>query len=108
LRRSSAQREAEILTGGSRLRLFWRWKSRRPAGDPRFRVMFVNSSDGSAGRDPLWGAPRIHGELLKLGIEIAQSTAAKYMVRTVTGLEDLSPQSRGRHRRYRSGKAYAL
>jgi hypothetical protein len=31
--------------------------------------------------DPLWGAPRIHGELLKLGIEISQATVAKYMVR---------------------------
>ena len=31
--------------------------------------------------NPLWGAPRIHGELLKLGIEVAQSTVAKYMVR---------------------------
>ncbi len=31
--------------------------------------------------NPLWGAPRIHGELLKLGIEVAQSTVAKYMAR---------------------------
>jgi hypothetical protein len=31
--------------------------------------------------NPLWGAPRIHGELLKLGFEIAQSTVAKYMAR---------------------------
>jgi putative transposase len=31
--------------------------------------------------NPLWGAPRIHGELLKLGIEISQATVAKYMVR---------------------------
>jgi transposase InsO family protein len=31
--------------------------------------------------NPLWGAPRIHGEILKLGVEIAQSTVAKYMVR---------------------------
>jgi hypothetical protein len=31
--------------------------------------------------NPLWGAPRIHGELLKLGIDIAQSTVAKYMSR---------------------------
>jgi hypothetical protein len=30
--------------------------------------------------NPLWGAPRIHGELLKLGIEVAQSTVSKYMV----------------------------
>ena len=35
--------------------------------------------------NPLWGAPRIHGELMKLGIEIAQSTAAKYMVRSGRG-----------------------
>jgi hypothetical protein len=33
--------------------------------------------------NPLWGAPRIHGELLKLGIEIAQSTVAKYMVKGI-------------------------
>jgi hypothetical protein len=30
--------------------------------------------------NPLWGAPRIHGELLKLGIDVAQSTVSKYMV----------------------------
>src|ERR1700731_2728938 len=34
-----------------------------------------------SGANPLWGAPRIHGELLKLGIEIGQATVAKYMVR---------------------------
>jgi hypothetical protein len=32
-------------------------------------------------RKPLWGAPRIHGELLKLGFEVAQSSVAKYMVK---------------------------
>ena len=31
--------------------------------------------------NPLWGAPRIHGELLKLGFEIAESTVSKYMIR---------------------------
>ena len=31
--------------------------------------------------NPLWGAPRIHGEILKLGIDVAQSTVAKYMVK---------------------------
>jgi transposase InsO family protein len=31
--------------------------------------------------EPLWGAPRIHGELLKLGFEVAQSSVAKYMVK---------------------------
>ena len=33
-----------------------------------------------SGANPLWGAPRIHGELLKLGIEISQATVAKYIV----------------------------
>src|SRR5258708_11492429 len=55
-------------------RLFWRWKSRRRAGRPA-----VSSDIRLLGRqmnreNPLWGAPRIHGELLKLGIEIAQSS----------------------------------
>lgn len=31
--------------------------------------------------NPLWGAPRIHGELLKLGIEVGQTTVAKYMAK---------------------------
>jgi hypothetical protein len=31
--------------------------------------------------NPLWGAPRIHGEMLKLGFEIAESTVSKYMIR---------------------------
>jgi hypothetical protein len=39
--------------------------------------------------NPLWGAPRIHGELLKLGIEVSQATVAKYMVRRVEGLRRL-------------------
>jgi hypothetical protein len=36
--------------------------------------------------NPLWGAPRIHGELLKVGIDVCQATVAKYMVRRVMGL----------------------
>ena len=47
--------------------------------------------------NPLWGAPRIHGELLMLGIEIAQLTVAKYMVprlqtATIPELEDFPAQ----------------
>jgi hypothetical protein len=34
-----------------------------------------------SGANPLWGAPRIHGELLKLGIDVSQATVAKYMAR---------------------------
>ena len=40
----------------------------------------VDPADGH--RDPLWGAPRIHGELLKLGIEVSQATISKYMLQS--------------------------
>jgi hypothetical protein len=60
---------------------YWRWKSRplggRPQIDPELRVLIRRMSR----ENPLWGAPRIHGELLKLGFEVAQSSAAKYMVK---------------------------
>lgn len=58
-------------------RLFWRWKSRLPAKPAGIRRLVRQISR----ENPLWGAPRIHGELLKLGIEIAQSSVAKYMER---------------------------
>jgi hypothetical protein len=59
----------------------WYWKSRplggRPQIDPELRVLIRRMSR----ENPLWGAPRIHGELLKLGFEVAQSSVAKYMVK---------------------------
>src|SRR5271168_1676752 len=60
-------------------RLFWRWRSRtgRPSVDREVRDLIRQMSSAN----PLWGAPRIHGELLKLGIEVSQATVAKYMVR---------------------------
>src|ERR1700681_3897998 len=60
-------------------RLFWRWRSRtgRPSVDREIRKLIREMSSAN----PLWGAPRIHGELRKLGIEISQATVAKYMVR---------------------------
>jgi transposase InsO family protein len=62
-------------------RSYWRWKSRpqggRPQIDTKLRVLIRRMSV----ENPLWGAPRIHGELLKLGFEIAQSSVAKYMVK---------------------------
>src|SRR5260370_302994 len=62
-------------------RLFWRWKSRRPSGRPALPADIRSLVRRISRENPLWGAPRIHGELLKLGIEIAQSSVAKYMVR---------------------------
>jgi len=62
-------------------RLFWTWKSRRRTGPPTVpsdvRALILKMSRAN----PLWGAPRIHGELLKLGIDVCQATVAKYMVR---------------------------
>ena len=58
---------------------FWRWRSRsgRSSADRKIRKLIREMSSAN----PLWGAPRIHGELLKLGIEISQATVAKYMAR---------------------------
>jgi transposase InsO family protein len=57
--------------------LYWRWRSRsgRPSVSREIRDLIRQMSRAN----PLWGAPRIHGELLKLGIEISQATVAKYM-----------------------------
>ena len=62
-------------------RTLWRWKCRSRGGRPRIEAG-VRSLIREMSRDnPLWGAPRIHGELLKLGFDVAQSTVAKYMIR---------------------------
>jgi transposase InsO family protein len=62
-------------------RRYWRWKSRwrggRPAIEADLRALIRRMSIDN----PQWGAPRIHGELLKLGFEVAKSTVAKYMVK---------------------------
>src|SRR5208282_2192329 len=60
-------------------RLFWRWRYRsgRPSVEREIRDLIRQMSSAN----PLWGALRIHGELLKLDIEISQATVAKYMVR---------------------------
>jgi len=60
-------------------RLFWRWRSR--SGRPSVEREIRNLIREMSGANPLWGAPRIHGELLKLGIDVSQATVAKYMVR---------------------------
>ena len=63
-------------------RLFWTWKSRhrrpgRPAVPHDVRALIRRMSR----ENPLWGAPRIHGELLKLGIDVGETTVGKYMGR---------------------------
>jgi hypothetical protein len=66
-------------------RLYWRWKSRNRGGRPKIRGEVRRLIREMSLANRLWGAPRIHGELLKLGIEVAQSTVAKYMARSGRG-----------------------
>src|SRR4029453_7457759 len=65
------------------LRLFWTWKVRhgqpgRPPVSKEIRQLIRKMSR----ENPLWGAPRIHGELLKLGVDIGETSMGKYIVRT--------------------------
>jgi len=60
---------------------YWRWKSRSLGGRPQIDTELRALIRRMSVENPLWGAPRIHGELLKLGITIAQSSVAKYMVK---------------------------
>ena len=61
-------------------RCYWRWKSRRrgrPRIDPEIRHLIRRMCRAN----PLWGAPRIHGELQKFGIEVSEATVSKYMIK---------------------------
>ena len=62
-------------------KMFWRWKSRNRAGRPRIDRGLRDLIRRMCRENPLWGASRIHGELLMLGFAVAQSTISKYMAR---------------------------
>jgi hypothetical protein len=62
-------------------RAYWRWKSRHVGGRPRIDSEMRALVRRMSGENPFWGAPRIHGELLMLGINVAESTVGRYMVR---------------------------
>ena len=62
-------------------RSYWRWKSRRRGGRSIVPLEIRRLIREMSIANPLWGAPRIHGELLKLGIDIGQTSVAKYMAR---------------------------
>jgi hypothetical protein len=62
-------------------RLYWRWKSRRACRRPAVPLEIRRLIREMSIVNPFWGAPRLHGELLKLGIVIAQTSVAKYMAR---------------------------
>jgi hypothetical protein len=95
--RSRASLQAEILTLRHQLnvlrrkppqrwhragfRAYWRWKSRPRGGRPKTPLEIRQLIREISLANPLWGAPRLHGELLKLGIDVGQTTVAKYMAR---------------------------
>ena len=62
-------------------RAYWRWKSRSRWGRPKVAFEVRQLIRDMSLANPLWGAPRIHGELLKLGIDVGQTSVAKYMAR---------------------------
>jgi len=62
-------------------RVFWKWKSRSALGRPRIPQDQIDLIKQMAADNPLWGAPRIHGEMLKLGFDISEATVQRYMPR---------------------------
>ena len=65
----------------ARFRAYWRWKSRPRGGRPSTAAEIRQLIREMSVVNPLWGAPRIHGELLKLGIDVGQTAVAKYMAK---------------------------
>ena len=65
----------------SGFKAYWRWKSRSRGGRPKVALEIRRLIREMSLANPLWGAPRIHGELLKLGLDIGQTSVAKYMAR---------------------------
>src|ERR1039457_7607743 len=73
--------ETVIVWHRQGFRLYGRWKSRHRVGRPAVSREVIDLIRKMSLVNPRWGAPRIHGELLKLGFELSQATVAKYMVR---------------------------
>jgi hypothetical protein len=76
--------QPETVVGWHRagFRLFWRWRSRaakfgRPTTTPGIRQLIRRIAQ----ENPGWGAPKIHGELLKLGLELSERTVSRYLAR---------------------------
>jgi transposase InsO family protein len=61
------------------VRVFWKWKCRSRASRPKIPQEQIDLIRQMASDNTLWGAPRIHGELLRLGINVSESTVLRYM-----------------------------
>src|SRR6476661_5716165 len=73
----------ETVVGWHRagFRLYWRWRSRPRGGRPKVSEEIRTLIRRMAAENADWGAPKIHGELLKLGVEISERTVARYLQR---------------------------
>jgi hypothetical protein len=73
----------ETVVGWHRtgFRLHWRWRSRPNRGRPKTTTEIRGLICRLADENPLWGAPKIRGELLKLGLVISERTVARYLRR---------------------------
>ena len=71
----------ETIIGWHRagFRLYWRWRSRPRGGRPKITDEIRALIRRLAEENPTWGAPKIHGELLKLGLEVSERTVARYL-----------------------------
>src|SRR6202012_4183995 len=76
---ASVKPETVIKWHRAGFRSYWRWKSRGRGGRPTVTPEIRKLIRAMSMANPLWGAPRIHGELLKLGIDVGQTSVAKYM-----------------------------
>jgi putative transposase len=66
---------------GQGFKYYWAWKSRHEGGRPAMAPEVCDLIRRMSRANPLWGAPRMHGELLELGIDLSETTVAKYMIR---------------------------
>ena len=66
-------------------RCYWRFLSRHRLGRPKITPELRKLIRSMAAENPTWGAPRIHGELLKLGFEISECTVGRYLAREDSG-----------------------
>src|SRR5262247_1357080 len=76
--------ETVIKWHGQGFRLYWRWKSKTPVGRPKIDKEIRELIRKMSRENPLWGVPRIQAELRLLGLDLAESTVAKYRVRSRT------------------------
>jgi hypothetical protein len=91
--------EPDTVVGWHRagFRLYWRVRSRASRfGRPMVGTDVREALERMANENPSWGAPRIHGELLKLGFDVSERTVSRYLAR-MGGLPEESPRGHCRH-----------